>query len=199
MDLDDLKKTWKQAQATEQKTTNIMEMIHKQSRGPLAYLKKQFQIQLVAVPILILLLIVQNALMVKSMPGHMVYILLIVCGLATLPGVYSNYQLTSKMEATPMPVIENLEEYIGLLERKLKRQFVEGILLNLLLVVLAEVLPLFYQDSALLNDLHSFHPLIRFSGYVLFAGYFYFLYRWSYRRKIARNIEPLKELLNTMK
>jgi phosphoglycerol transferase MdoB-like AlkP superfamily enzyme len=199
MELEDLKNTWKQGPKKEQKTTNIMEMIHQRSRGPLASLKKQFKRGLIFTPILILLLIVESVTIVDSIPGRILVLLVIIAIVAALPGMYYNYQLISKMEATPMPVIENLKEYIGILERRIRKGFVVQMLFTLLLIVLVEVLPLFYHDSQDLNQLHAHHPLVRFAIYIFGAGYLYFICRWSYRRNFARKIKPLKELLDTMK
>jgi len=198
MELDDLKKTWKQGETKQQKTPNIMELIHQKSKGPLASLKHAFRRQMIFIAILMMVITVSNARNIETIPGYVLYYTYIAFCISLILAFYLNYRRTSKMESMDQSVKTNLEEYVVQLEKRLKWQYMGSRIVVLLFIILVEVLPLFYH-ARMLDKWHSVPPLIRFSFYAVYFALVYFVSRRVKQKKFGQYVDRLKELVNTMK
>jgi hypothetical protein len=198
MELDDLKNTWKQENIKQQKTPNIMELIHQKSRGPLASLRHAFRRQMIAIAVLMMAVSVSNARNIETVPGYVLYFTYVAFCMAVILAFYINYRKTGKMERMDKSVKNNLEEYVVQLEQRLKWQYFGSRLVVLLFIVLVEVLPLFYH-ARMLDKWHSVSPIIRFSSYALYFLLVYFVSRKVKQKKFGQHVDHLKELLNAMK
>jgi len=198
MELDDLKNTWKQGETKQQKTPNIMELIHQKSKGPLASLKHAFRRQMISIAILMMVITVANARNIETIPGYVLYYTYIAFCISLILAFYLNYRRTSKMESMDKAVMTNLEEYVVQLEQRLKWQYVGSRFVVLLFIVLVEVLPLFYH-ARMLDTWHSVSPLIRFLSYTAYFAIVYFVSRRVKQKKFGQYVDRLKELVNTMK
>lgn len=198
MELDDLKNTWKQAPTTSQKIPDIMELIHQKSRSPLASLKHAFKRQMVALAALMAAVTATNSRYLKGVPGYVLFFSYITFCLAVIIALYLNYRRTSQMEKMDKDVKQNLQEYVVQLEQRLRWQYVGSRAVVVLLMVLLEVLPLFYH-TRMLDRWHSVHPLIRLAAYGLYFAFVFFFSRRIKQQKFGQHLTYLKEMLNTMK
>jgi hypothetical protein len=198
MDLDDLKKTWQQESTKQPQTQNIMELIHQKSKGPLALLKKSFRRQMTTISILMMVIIITNAWQLETIPGNVLFWTYLAFCLAVIFGFYRNYRLTKKMESMDGQVKANLEEYVMLLQKRLKWQSAGAKVVILVFILLLEVLPLLYH-ARMLDKWHSVSPLIRFSSYGVYLVIVHFVGRAIMQRKFGQHIAHLKELLKELK
>ena len=98
MELDDLKQTWNHTPIKNNLNTNIMELIQRESHGPVSAMKKVFRKQILVMAILPLILIASNLNDV-----HIVFTsVMFWCYVAFCAGIivfaYHNYRIVSKME-----------------------------------------------------------------------------------------------------
>src|SRR5215204_1403735 len=198
MELDDLKNTWKQGKTKQQKTPDIMELIHQKRKGPLASLKHAFRRQMIFIAILMMVITVANAQNIETIPGYVLYFTYIAFCIAIILAFYLNYRRTSKMESMDKAVMTNLEEYVVQLEQRLKWQYMGSRFVVLLFIVLVEVLPLFYH-ARMLDKWHSVSPLVRFSAYAVYFGIVYFVSHRVMQRKFGQHLNHLKKLVNMIK
>jgi hypothetical protein len=197
MELDDLKNTWKQGKTKQQKTPDIMELIHQKSKAPLASLRHAFKRQMIAIAVLMMAITISNARNIESIPGYVLYFTYLVFCCALILAFYINYRKTGKMERMDKPVKDNLEEYVVQVEQRLKWQYVGSRFVVVLFIVLVEILPLFYH-ARILDRWHSVSPLIRFSSYALYFVLVYVVSRRVKQRKFGQHLDHLKELVQGM-
>ncbi len=190
MELDDLKKAWKQEETAQKQNQDIVELIHQKSRGPIASLKHSFRRQMIAVAALLTAVLVSNGRNVESVPGQVLLYSYIAFALAVILAFYLNYRLTSRMEHMDKNVKTNLENYVALLEKRLKWQYLGSRLVVVVFLVMLEVLPLYY---------HAVSPVIRFSAYAVYLLFVYFLSRSVKQKKFGRHLAHLKEVLNDLR
>jgi hypothetical protein len=194
MELDDLKKAWKQEDKKPTKTTDIMELIHHKSKGPIAALKTAFRKQMFAVIALMSAFIATQANNVDSVSSNLLFWTYIGFCMAMFGGLYLNYQLTRKMERMDEKVKHNLEQHIAMLEQRLKWQKISARVVILFFILLLEVIPL-YQHLRMLDTWHALSPIIRFSSYAAFLVFQYFLSRAITQKKFGKHLDHLKNLL----
>jgi hypothetical protein len=173
MELDDLKKNWKQY--IPQKITNrdIMELIHHKSYGPIAALKKRYRkemINLIAVPFLILLPhFLENKDAPKMLSSVMYSGFVVLCITAAFYAFY-NYQIVKRMEGRAAMMKENLEQQINLLDKRMKNMTMASNWLLLIFIAAIELIPYFPNMP---KGWHAVHPIIRFGIYGLVLIYQY--------------------------
>lgn len=198
MELDDLKNTWKQEDIKQQKTQNIMELIHQKSKGPLASLKQAFRKQMIVIAVIFIAVTISNGRNIETTAGYVLYCIYLAFCLAVIMTLYINYIKTGKMENMDKPVKNNLQEYIVQVEQRLKWQYIGTRLVVFLFILLVELLPFFYH-ARMLDKWHSVSPIIRFSSYALYFLLVYFTNHRLKQRRFGRHLDHLKDLLDTMK
>lgn len=194
MELEDLKSAWKQEDTKPPKTTDIMQLIHQKSKGPVSSLKNAFRKQLFAVIALMSVVVATQAKNVDSVSSNLLFWSYIGFCLAMIGFLYLNYRLTRKMERMDEQVKQNLEQHLALLERRMRGQMISARVVTLFLILLLEVIPL-YQHLRMLDTWHALPPAVRFSSYAAFLLIQYFLSRALTQRKFGRHLDHLKKLL----
>jgi hypothetical protein len=194
MELDELKQTWKQAEATmKPANANIIELMQNKSYGPVAELKRRFRKQLIIIPFLVAIVI--NNLSIKhnifSDPIFWCYIAFCTFVCASF---YFNYRLLNKMQCMDCMIKSNLEVQVKTLETRLQWH-VKGVRIMLVfMIVLLEVL-------MYLNLEPSFHkwqlqPIsIRFASYLALVVLQYFVSKLLFKRKYGNHLQYVKKLV----
>ena len=196
MELDDLKESW-QRQDQQLTNTNIMELIHQKSYGPIAALKQSFKKQMrfmIVIPVLLFLVYIKDW---QATLGSVLFWSYVVFCLGVVLYNYGHYRVVRTMEGMQGPVKAMLQQQIDLLEARLRRNMLGVRIALLYFVVLLEVLP-FFQHYRMLDKWHALSPLIRISAY---AGLFllqYFVSRSVKQRKFGQHITYLKNLVSQM-
>jgi hypothetical protein len=198
MELDDLKKTWKQENQKQTKTPDIMELIHQKSRGPIASLKNSFRKQMIVVTALMSMVIATQAGNLDSISSNLLFWTFIGFCLAMILTFYMNYRQTGKMEAMDEKVKNNLMKYVNMMEQRLRWQNIGARVVILFLILLLEIIPL-YQHVRMLDTWNSLSPLIRFSSYAAYLVFQYYISRSVTRRKFGKHLDHLKYLLKEVK
>ena len=198
MELDDLKKTWKQENQKQTKTPDIMELIHQKSKGPIASLKNSFRKQMIVVTALMSMVIATQAGNLDSTSSNLLFWTFIGFCLAMILTFYMNYRQTGKMEAMDEKVKNNLMKYVNMMEQRLRWQNIGARVVILFLILLLEIIPL-YQHVRMLDTWNSLSPLIRFSSYAAYLVFQYYISRSVTRRKFGRHLDHLKSLLKEVK
>ena len=193
MELDDLKQAWQQTPVQKQ-NTNIMELIHQKSKGPIASLKNSFRKQMIVVTAMMSVVIATQANNVDSISSNLLFWTFIGFSLSMILAFYYNYRYTGKMENMDEKVKINLEHHVTMLEQRLKWQNIFARIVILLFIILLEVIPL-YENVRMLNKWHALSPFIRFGSYAAYLVLQYFLSRAVTQKKFGKHLDRLKGLL----
>jgi len=198
MELDDLKQAWNHQNKQSSQNQDIMELIHQKSRGPVASLKQAFKKQ---VRFFICLMIIMIATQISNLnnTAALIFIgtyILFCIGVALF--FYQNYRITSELEGMDGNVKSSLEQYVMVLQQRLKWQQVGARIVMLIFILLLEVVP-FFLHGRMLDKWHSLPPLIRFNVYAAFLAIQYFLGRSVEKQKFGQHLSYLKELTTELK
>jgi hypothetical protein len=198
MELDDLKKNWKEHIPQKITNTDIMELIHHKSYGPIESLKKRYRkemINLIAVPVLILLPhFLENKDAPKMLSSVMYWAFVALC-IAWASYAFYNYRIVTRMEGRAAMVKENLEQQINLLERRMKNMTMASHWLLWMFIASVELIPYFPNMP---KGLHAVHPIIRFGIYGLMFIYQHFIYKRLLETRYGQHIKYLKDLVKEM-
>ena len=194
MELNDLKKSWKQIPVNNITNTDIMELIQHKSYGPIAALKKAYRKQIILMMLLPFLLLATNMDEISKPLTSVLFWTYVAFCLGVIIYASYNYRLVSKMEGMDKMVKETLEKQVAFLETRMKNMFVGLRIVLLVLITLTEILP-YFQHYRMLDKWHSLNPLIRFGSYAALLTYQYFVGRWMLQRKFGEHIAYLKNLV----
>lgn len=194
MELNDLKKSWKQIPVNNITNTDIMELIQHKSYGPIAALKKAYRKQIILMMLLPFLLLATNMDEISKPLTSVLFWTYVAFCLGVIIYASYNYRLVSKMEGMDKMVKETLEKQVAFLETRMKNMFVGLRIVLLVLITLTEILP-YFQHYRMLDKWHSLNPLIRFGSYAALLTYQYFVGRWMLQRKFGEHIAYLKTLV----
>ena len=194
MELNDLKKSWKQIPVNNITNTDIMELIQHKSYGPIAALKKAYRKQIILMMLLPFLLLATNMDEISKPLTSVLFWAYVAFCLGVIIYASYNYRLVSKMEGMDKMVKETLEKQVAFLETRMKNMFVGLRIVLLVLITLTEILP-YFQHYRMLDKWHSLNPLIRFGSYAALLTYQYFVGRWMLQRKFGEHIAYLKTLV----
>ena len=197
MELDDLKRTWQQTNPQKIKNTDIMELIHHKSYGPIAALKRSFKKQmklLTLIPIFVLLVNVKDWQVTLTSVMFWSYVLF--C-FGVVVFSYQGYRIVSKMESMDGMVKSNLQKQIAVLETRLHHNMIGVRIALLYFIALTEVLP-YFQHYRMLDKWHALSPFIRFGSYAALLLMQYFVSRRHCQYKFGDHIAHLKSLVAEM-
>jgi hypothetical protein len=193
MELDDLKKTWKESTIQKPQNKNIMEMIQHKSYGPIAALKRSYRKQIIVMAFLPFLLLLTNMDdILKPLTSILFWSYVILC-IGIIAFAIYNYRIVEKMQTMDKMVKQNLAQQITILETSLRWKIIGLRIALLFFILLTEVVP-YFQHYSMLNKWHSLPVLIRFSSYAAIIIIQYFLSPIVLKRKFGRHLEYLKEL-----
>jgi hypothetical protein len=196
MELDDLKESWKK---TEFKKTNtdIMQLIQHKSYGPVTALKREFKKQIRLMLILPIVLLLTNVENINAVLTSILFWSYVAMCIGVILFSYFNYRTVSGMGMDGM-VRSNLEQQIGIVERRLKWNQAGVRIALLFLILLTEVVP-YIQHYRMLDKWHSLSPAIRFGAYAGLLIVQYFVSRAVCHRRFGAHLAYLKELAKELK
>ncbi|HMJ48417.1 MAG TPA: hypothetical protein VK498_13885 [Ferruginibacter sp.] len=197
MELDDLKKNWKETKIETNKTTDIMQLIQHKSYGPVAELKKGFRKQMIAMSIIPFLLLLTNIDDVNKVLTSILFWSYIIFCIVIVMFAKRNYQIAGKMEGMDGMVKSNLEQQIAILEKRLQWKIVGLRIVLLFFIALVEIVP-YFQHYRMLDKWHSLSPVIRFASYAALLVLQYILSTKLMFRRFGSHLQYLKELVKEM-
>lgn len=197
MELDDLKKTWQETEPQKIKNTNIMELIHHKSYGPIAALKKAFRRQMLVMLLIPFLLLASNSDNLEAAYSSALFWSYVAFCIGIIIMSYNNYRTVKKMETMDGIVKANIKKQTTLLETRLSQIMIGGRIALLYFIVLLEVLPHF-QHYRMLDKWHGLSPLIRYGSYAGFLVFQYFMSKRICKIKFGDHIAYLKSLVAEM-
>jgi hypothetical protein len=197
MELDDLKKNWKQPTIKKNTNTDIMELIQNKSYGPIAALKKESRKQIALMAVLPFVLIATNANDLSKPFTSILFWAYVALCIGIIIFAYGNYRIAARMEKMDGMVKQNLEQQINILEKRIQWKVIGLRLALLFLVLLTETVP-FIQHYRMLDKWHSLNPLVRLGSYSLLFVMQYFVGKKVVKRKFGDHIDYLKRMVREM-
>jgi len=193
MELDNFKQTWKQTPVKTGTNTDIMEIIHRKSYGPLAELKTTFKKQMIAMSVIPFVLLLTNISDVHAVLTSILFWSYVAFCIGIIAFAFYNYRIVRQLETMDGMVRATLERQIDLLEKRARMEVAGMRVVLLFFIVLVEVVP-YLQHYRMLDKWHSLSPFLRFGAYALLLALQYFLNRSLKHRKVGRHLEYLKDL-----
>ena len=193
MELDDLKESWKQTGQTNNKNTDIMELIQHKSYGPVAALKREFRKQMVVMALMPFLLISTNLNNVNNVFTSVLFWSYVILCIGLITFGYVNYRLAGKMEIMDGDLKSNLNQQINVLETRLQWKMIGLRVALIFFAVLFEVVP-YFQHYRMLDKWHSLPIAARYATYAALLILQYFLSRRVNERKYGTHLTYLKKL-----
>ena len=197
MELDELKQSWKAQKIVTNKNTDIMEMIHHKSYGPVAALKGNFRKQMILLLLMPGFIFITNSANAEGLLRSILFWSYVGFCLLAVVYFYFDYRIASRMEVMEGNVKANLEKQTLLLEKRLRWKLVGLPIITVFFIALLEVLP-YVQHYKMLNTWHNLSPFIRFGAYALLLLMQYFISRRVNERKFGAHLRHLKELVREM-
>jgi hypothetical protein len=197
MELDDLKQSWNK-QTIETKNTNIMELIHHKSYGPVAALKRGFRKQMILMLLMPGFIFITNSMNAEGLLRSILFWSYVGFCLFAVLFFYFDYRIATRMESMEGNVKANIEKQTFLLEKRLQWKLVGLPIITLFFIALLEVLP-YIQHYRMLNTWHNLSPLIRFGAYGLLLLLQYVASRRVNERRFGAHLRHLKELVKEMR
>ena len=197
MELDDLKKDWNQLETTKMKNMQIMNLVHQNTSGPLASIKKGLRIQIVLMSIMPLLFMVTNISNLDAVLSSILFWSYVAFCIVVIIFAFNNYAIVKKMELKDGPVKATLEEQVNLLQQR-ERYKLNGLKVALVFfIALLEVVP-FIQDYKMLNTWHGLNPFIRIGIYAAFFVLLHFMTKRISDKQFGKHLVYLKGLVKDM-
>ena len=197
MELDDLKQSWKKQTIQTTKNTNIMELIHHKSYGPVAALKKGFRKQMIIMLLMPGFIFITNSANAEGLLRSILFWSYVGFCILAVVFFYFDYRIATRMESMEGAVKANLEKQTLLLEKRLRWKIIGLPIITLFFILLLEVLP-YVQHYRMLNTWHNLSPFIRFGAYGILLLLQYFASRSINERKFGAHLRHLKELVREM-
>src|SRR5947208_13685783 len=97
MELDDLKKVWKENTIQTPQNKNIMEMIQHQSYGPVAALKRSYRKQMIVMALIPFLLLLTNMDDIQKPLTSILFWSYVVLCICVIVFAFYNYRIVEKM------------------------------------------------------------------------------------------------------
>lgn len=196
MELDDLKNKWQNDHLTNTSTSKqtIMELSQQKSYGPAASLKTALGKQVLIIPFLFIILIIQAVRnpMLQSDPFFGLF-----AGLIVLGSVFfmAAYVILTKMGKTDAPVAAQLKRDIRSLEQMLwcyRLTYLAAIIL------LAVFLELFKNagTAQLIAPWYDIEPLLRIGAYLVLIVVSFFVSQFSFNKEFGKHLEAVKKNLS---
>jgi len=196
MELDDLKKSWKESTENIPPANNIMELIHNKSNGPLAILKKRFRKRLILLPLMVAFVIINlsrhHAIFSDALFWCFIAFCIMMCGYFLF-----SYRLMHHFKYMETEVKANLERQVKTLEKIYRVRLIIIRAFSVLYIVLLEVL-LYYNQEPSLVKWYAQPLFIRLSGYAAVLVILFFVSKYVLNHKYGRHIKYLKELVGQM-
>lgn len=199
MELDNLKDVWRdigQKYVHQSNDEQIMIMLQKRSKSPIAKMKRNLLWELIAVVVLYSVGILYFIATYKGRYWELAALLFLV-GIFFLFYYYHKNKLLAEMQCVTCEVRSNLEKQLITLEKYVRFYFVCGTILTPVAYFASAFVVL--SKSTGLNERTDYdaYMLIFLVGIAVTIGS-YFLNRWYVKRLYGRHIQKLKELLQQM-
>ncbi|MEJ8817430.1 hypothetical protein [Lacibacter sp. H407] len=202
MELDQLKEMWGDMAISKKGSSfeEIQAMLRKKSKSPIAKMKRNLMIEMVAVIVLYTLIIIDY---VMTYNGVMLSIPLLMFVLGVLFVIYyiRKRKLLKDMECVTCEVKSNLQQQLNILEKYVRFYMLAGTLLFPLTMIFMSVVLYFY--SAEMQQLSKPMPFLPFMAIVTGSAIvltipMYFLNKWYVRKLYGQHVEKLKLIVSEM-
>ena len=202
MELDNLKDLWRDLGEKDLHQTNdaqIVQMLQKRSQSPIAKMKRNLHIELIAVVILYSLAI-WYFLATSSGRYAEIALLLLLVGVIFIFYYYRKNRLLGEMQCVTCEVRSNLQKQLNTLEKYVQFYFVSGIILTPVAYFASGLIVLF--KSPLQNGAAGFRESNQYIVFIVVGLLItlgsYFLNKWYIKKLYGQHIKMLKELLLQM-
>lgn len=190
MELDDLKESWKKDKQGSNFNVNIMELIQRESDGPISVLKKTFKKKLKILAMVSCTLAIQNITLWNN--DMLMWLFIGYCGI--IGGYYySRYNLLDDIRTLDMTVSGNIKKQVKTLEKGVAFHLA---IMQIMPVVFAVALEILMQndEEPFFFDWHKQSFYLRLMCYIGFFVIFYFVKQYAIGRNFDRHVKYLKEL-----
>ena len=202
MELDNLKDLWQDLErgdAHRNDDEQILRILQKRSQSPIARMKRNLMLELIAV---IILYSFPIGYFLESSMGRYreIALFLFVIGILFVFYYYRKNKLLSEMQCVTCEVRSNLERQLATLEKYVRFYFVSGtILCPVAYFVPGFIVLMKYPDESVAKHFteSAVYIIYIIIGIVITIGS-YFLNRWYIKKLYGRHIEKLKALLLQM-
>ncbi len=207
MELDAWKEIWKDADLEEKSkpgNAEILEMIGKLPRNPIAKMKHSVLVETILIVVLFGGVAIFYFIAFNGSFNSVAWLYLILIGLSVIY-YYRKWKLLSEMQCAACQVKSNLQRQVSTLDRYVRFYLWAGTLIVPLIFTFLGVL--FYYKFPRGNAIFIFPPfgitglkswLIWLVFISVFTAILYRVNRWYVSRLYGRHVERLKELLNQM-
>ena len=202
MELDNLKDLWRdlgQVHTHQNDDQQIIRMLQKRSQSPIAKMKRNLLLELIAV-IVLYSLTIWYFLQTSGGGYREIAVILFVVGVLFIFYYYKKNRLLGQMQCVTCEVRSNLQQQLKTLEKYVQLYFVGGtILAPITYFVTGVIVLLKHSGGDFVPDLTRSEEYIIFItvGLLLTVGT-YFLNKWYIKKLYGQHIRRLKELLLQM-
>lgn len=202
MELDSLKDIWRDLdqEASHQKDDQqIIRILHKRSQSPIARMKRNLLLELIAVVVLYSLTI-WYFLQTSGGGYREIAVILFVVGVLFIFYYSKKNRLLGQMQCVTCEVRSNLQQQLKTLEKYVQFYFVGGTILTPVTYFVTGVIVLLkHADGDFVAEFTRSEEYAIFItiGLLLTVGT-YFLNKWYIKKLYGQHIRRLKELLNQM-
>ena len=198
MELDELKKHWKQADRIPSTDKHrVMDMIQNKSYGPVAELRRSYRKLMTVMIIIPVAIFLANLPSLDAMIGSIIFWVYIAFCAGLFVFGWLSYRTVRQMERTEEVVKEHLAKQVSLLGTRLRQKLIFQRVALVVLIALTEIMP-YVQDIHLLNSWHSISPFIRFGAYASLLLLQLFATRRVARARYGQHLERLTSLVKEM-
>ncbi len=194
MDLDQLKQKWQAETAhSSARDVDLSYNLREPARSSLSALKRSFRKQIVLMALLFTLIYYQFRHKELFINTFFWWYFAFCFGLALF--FYVNYRLVQRLEKSDQPLTSHLRAEVNIIEKRMRWQRVFTRLVAIVLMVLAEILP-FYSNESMVVKWHAVEPALRVAAYAAFLVFQYYVGRRLAKRRYGQHLERLKQILN---
>jgi|GEM_PF-3935141 len=190
MELDDLKESWKKDKQGSDFNVNIMELIKRESDGPISILKKTFKKKFKILAIVSCALAVKNITLWNN--DMLMWLFIGYCGI--IGGYYySRYSLLEDMHTLDMTVSGNIKKQVITLEKGVAFHLAIMQIMPVVFAVALEIL-MYNNKEPFFSDWHKQSFYLRIVCYIGFFVMFFFVKRYAIGRNFSSHVKYLKTL-----
>lgn len=197
MELDNLKEIWKgldEKQTRQGSDDQILSMLHRKSKSPIAKMKRNLLIELISVIVLYSASTVYYLLAWKGRYWEL-SLMFLLTGIFCILYYYRKYKLLNSMECVVCQVKSNLQRQLTTLEKYVRFYFISGTVLTPI-AYFATVFIIFSKTPGKNNDI-NFYIIISVIG-VIIAVFVYYMNIWYVNKLYGQHIKKLKQVLKEM-
>jgi hypothetical protein len=197
MELDNLKELV-DTSASNYKPVNrdIMELISRNSQGPLTLLGKKLKMGLLLFPLTVILFLAVFIGNSGALHSSVMWILLIILLIEFINNMF-NYGIVKKMQEPTGNTKHNLFLKLSRLEKSFNLHFALNLLLYIIMAVMLEI-SMSVNSESNFEGWYTLPLLLRVACYIGFLIIQFFLKKYSYKKLFGQHIVELKRLVQQL-